>query len=131
MDKKGFISVEYLFSIFIILIIAIGLLFFTHNSIESSKNIENNVQHRLILDNVANLINQVNAHGEGYSVYLHMDSKPGDYLITVERNKLTMQFSNRKGETLTLPLNTDVKYELYSGRNYLISKIDDGKIVIK
>ena len=50
MDEKGFISVEYLFSIFIILIIASGLLFFTSATIMSEKNIEENVNHRLILD---------------------------------------------------------------------------------
>ena len=91
MDKKGFISIEYLFSIFILLIIALGLLFFTSASIESSKNIENNVQYRLILDHVASIINQVNSNGNGYSIYLHLDSKPGFYMITVEKNKLTIE----------------------------------------
>ena len=130
MDKKGFISIEYLFSIFILLIIASGLLFFTHSTIESSNNIENNVQHRLILDYLANMINQVNVHGEGYSTYVHLDSKPGYYEIDVEKNKLTMEFSNKKGETILLPLKTDADYKLYSGRSYLISKTDDGRIVI-
>ena len=131
MDKKGFISIEYLFSIFIVLIIAVGLLFFTSTSIESSKNIENNVEHRLILDYVANVINQVNANGEGYSTYLHLDSKPGFYMITVQKNKLTIEFSNKKGETLLLPFKIDSKYKLYSGKNYLVSKNQDGEIVIK
>ena len=130
MDKKGFISIEYLFSIFIILIIALGLLFFTHSTIESGNNIENNVQHRLILDNVANSINQVNAHGEGYSINVHLDSKPGYYVINVEKNKLTMEFSNKKGESIVLPLKTDIDYKLYSGRSYLVSKTSDDKIVI-
>lgn len=130
MDKNGFISIEYLLSIFIILIIALGLLFFVQSAIESSINIENDVQHRLILDNMANLINQVNSHGEGYSIYVHLDSKPGYYVITVERNKLTMEFSNKKGETLILPLKIDADYKLYSGGSYLISKTNDGKIVI-
>ena len=130
MDRKGFISIEYLFAIFIILIIASGLLFFTQSIIESSNNIENNVLHRLVLDNVANSINQVNAHGEGYSIYVHLDSKPGYYVINVEKNKLTMEFSNKKGESLVMPLKTDVDYKLYSGRSYLIGKSEDGKIVI-
>ena len=66
MDDKGFISIEYLFSIFILLIIASGLLFFTQATIESNNNIENNVEHRLVMYNLAILINQVNYHGEGY-----------------------------------------------------------------
>ena len=130
MDEKGFISIEYLFSIFIILIIASSLLFFTHSAIESSNNIENNVQHRLVLDNLAALINQVNTHGKGYSAYVHLDSKPGYYVIIVEKNKLTIEFSNKKGQTILLPLKTGAEYKLYSGRSYLISKTNDGEIVI-
>lgn len=129
MDEKGFISIEYLFSIFVIIIIAIGLLFFTSNLIESSNNIENNVNHRLILDYVANIISQVNANGEGYSINIFLDSKPGFYEITVEKNRLTIEFSNKKGETLILPIKIDSKYKLYSGKSYRISK-NDGKIVI-
>ena len=131
MDEKGFISIEYLFSIFIVLIIAVGVLFFTLTTIESNKNIENSVSSRLTLDYVANLISQVNANGEGYSIYLHLDSKPGYYRITVEKNKLTIQSWNRKGEKLVMPLKIDSKYELYSGNDYLISKNDEGKIVIR
>ncbi|WP_405308922.1 hypothetical protein [Methanobrevibacter sp.] len=131
MDEKGFISIEYLFSIFIVLIIAVGVLFFTLTIIESNKNIENSVSSRLTLDHVANLISQVNANGEGYSIYLHLDSKPGYYKITVEKNKLTIQSWNRKGEKLVMPLKIDSKYELYSGNDYLISKNDEGKIVIR
>ena len=119
MDEKGFISIEYLFSIFIVLIIAVGVLFFTLTTIESNKNIENSVSSRLTLDYVANLISQVNANGEGY------------YKITVEKNKLTIQSWNRKGEKLVMPLKIDSKYELYSGNDYLISKNDEGKIVIR
>ncbi len=121
---------EYLFSIFIVLIIASGLLFFTQATIESNNNIENNVENRLILDNLAGLINQVNSHGEGYSAYVHLDSKAGYYEITVERDKLTMKNSNRIGETQVLPLKIPSKYKLYSGRTYMISKTEDGRIVI-
>ena len=91
MDDKGFISIEYLFSIFILLIIASELLFFTQATIESNNNIENNVEHRLVLDNLASIINQVNSHGEGYSAYIHLDSGIGYYGITVEWDKLTMK----------------------------------------
>ena len=130
MDDKGFISIEYLFSIFILLIIASGLLFFTQATIESNNNIENNVEHRLVLDNLASIINQVNSHGEGYSAYIHLDSGIGYYEITVEWDKLTMKHSNKISETKILPLKISSKYKLYSGRNYLISKTEEGKIVI-
>ena len=131
MDDKGFISIEYLFSIFIVLIIALGLLFFTQSTIESNNNIENNVEHRLILDNLASRINQVNSHGEGYSTYVHLDSKAGYYEITVDWDKLTMKYSNRVGEAPIIPISTPYKYKLYSGRTYLISKTENGRVVIE
>ena len=130
MDNKGFISIEYLFSIFIILIIAVGLLFFTSQIIESSKNIENNAEHRLVLDRIANLISQVNSRSEGYSMSIHLDPEFGYYEITVSKNKLVMEFSNRKGETLILPLNIDSEYKMYSGKTYMVSKSGDGRVVI-
>ena len=130
MDEKGFISIEYLFSIFIILIIASGLLFFTSQTIESGKNIENNVEHRLVLDKVANLISQVNSRSEGYSMTIYLDPKYGHYEITVDKNRLIMEFSNKKGETLIMPVDTDSKYFMYSGNTYNISKGSDGRVVI-
>jgi len=130
MDNKGFISIEYLFSIFVILIIAIPLLFLSQSAIESSLNMEDSVAHRLILDDVANSISQVNSNGEGYSKSIKLPSDVGYYEITVENNKLTIEYGNKKGETLLSLSNLDSNYKLHSGASYLISKNNDGKIVI-
>ena len=131
MDNKGFISIEYLFSIFVILIIVVPLLFLSQSAIESSFNMEDSVAHRLILDDVANTISQVNSNGEGYSKSLALPSDKGYYEITVENNKLTIEYADKKGETL-LPLsNMDSKSKLYSGHSYVISKNDEGKLVIE
>ncbi len=130
MDNKGFISVEYLFSLFIILMMACSLLFYSSSAIDSSFNIEDSVSHRLILDNVANEISQVNSNGEGYSKYIKLPSDKGYFEITVDKSKLTIEYDGKKGETL-LPLsNIDSKYKLISGNGYYISKNDEGKIVI-
>lgn len=131
MDDKGFISVEYLFSLFIVLIIACGMLFYASSTIQSSFNIEDSISHRLILDDVAGVIGQVNSNGEGYSKYIKLPSDVGYYEITVDRNKLTIEYSSKKGETMLPLMNIDSKYKLVSGRGYYISKTDDGKIVIK
>ena len=129
MDNKGFISIEYLFSIFLILIIACGILFFASASISSSFNIEDTVTHRLILDNVANQISQVNANGIGYSKVIRLPSDKGYYEISVDKNKLLIEYDDKKGETL-LPLTYfDVKYKLISGKSYTISKTDDGIVI--
>lgn len=131
MDNQGFISIEYLFSIFVILIIAISLLFFSQSAIESSLNMQDSLSHRLILDDVANTISQVNSNGEGYSKSITLPSNVGYYEITVEKDKLTIEYDDKKGETLLLLTNIDSKYKMHSGHSYTISKVDDGKLVIK
>lgn len=130
MDNKGFISVEYIFSLFIILIIACSILFYSESMIGSSFNIEDGISHRLILDDVANAISQVNSNGKGYSRYIELPSDKGYFEITVDKSKLTIAYDGKKGEAM-LPLsNIDSKYRLISGNGYYISKNDEGKIVI-
>ena len=129
MDNKGFISIEYLFSLFILIIIALGVLFYASASISSSLNIEDGVTHRLILDDVANVISQVNSNGVGYSKFIKLPSDKGYFEITVDRNKLTMECDGKKGETILMLANIDSKYRLVSGRSYVITKTDDGIVI--
>lgn len=129
MDNKGFISIEYLFSLFILVIIALGVLFFASSAISSSLNIEDGITHRLILDEVANQISQVNSNGAGYSKYIRLPSDKGYFEITVERNRLTMEYDDKKGETLMMLVNMDSRYKLVSGKSYLITKTDEGIVI--
>ena len=129
MDNKGFISIEYLFILFIIIIIALGMLFYASASFSSSFNIEDSVTHRIILDDVANNISQVNSNGVGYSKYIKLPSDKGYFEITVEKNKISMEYSDKKGETLIPLLDVDSKYKLVSGRSYIISKTDEGIVI--
>ena len=130
MDNKGFISIEYLFSLFLILIIACSILFYASSSISSSLNIEDNVEHRLILDNVANEISQVNSNGIGYTKYIKLPSDKGYFEISVSKNKLIIEYDDKKGETLLPLANIDVKTKLVSGGSYMISKTDEGIVII-
>ena len=130
MNEKGFISTEAIFSIFIILIIATSILFYAQSNLESGKNIESSFNHRLILDNLANCINQVNSNGDGFSKNVFLPQKEYSYKITVEKNKLTIEYSNKKGEVAILPIDIGRNYELYSGHSYLIEK-NEGEVVIR
>ena len=129
MDNKGFISIEYLFSLFILVIIALGVLFYASSTIEASLNIEDAVTHRLILDDVANQISQVNSNGVGYSKCIRLPSDKGYFEITVERNSLTMEYGDNKGETVMMFANLDSEYKLISGKSYLITKTDEGIVI--
>ena len=135
MDSKGFISIEYLFSLFIIIIIASGMLFFTQASLSSSFNIEDNAQHRMILDNVANQISQVNSNGEGYSKIIRLPSDKGYYELEANHNRLILAAAlcfaacGKKAET-QLPLaKIDSNTKLVSGRSYIVTKTDEGVVI--
>ena len=130
MDNKGFISLEYIFSLFIIIIIACGILFYSESTLNSSFNIEESIMHRLILDNVAGQISQVNSNGVGYSKYVKLPSDKGYFELKVDKSKLTIEYEGKKGETPLPLVNVDKKYTLISGRGYYITKNDEGKIVI-
>ncbi len=129
MDNKGFISLEYIFALFIIIIIASGMLFFTQASLSSSFNIDDSVSHRLILDGVANQISQVNSNGVGYSKVIKLPSDNGYYELKIERNKLIMEYDDKKGETLLPLANIKSKDTLISGKSYMITKTDDGLVI--
>ena len=129
MDNKGFISVEYLFSLFIVLIIALGVLFYASASISTGLNIEDSVTHRMILDEVADVISQVNSNGEGYSKYIKLPSDKGYFEITVQRNELTIHYDGKKGQSQLILADFNSKYKLVSGRGYVISKTSDGIVI--
>ena len=128
MDDKGFISIEYLFALFIIVIIACGMLFFTQASLSSSFNIEDGASHRMILDSVANQIAQVNSNGVGYSKIMRLPTEGGYYELTFDKNKLIMEYDGKKGETV-LPLAIDHDTRLVSGGSYMSTKTDDGIVI--
>ena len=98
-------------------------------NLESSKNIESNFNHRLILDNLANCINQVNSNGDGFSKEVTLTEKGYSYKITVEKSKLSIEYGNKKGEVAILPIDISRNYELYSGHSYKIEKNDEEIII--
>lgn len=129
MDNRGFISIEYLFSLFIIIIIACSVLFLSQSAIGSSFNIEDSVTHRLILDDVAGKISQVNANGEGYSKYIKLPSDKGYFEIKVKKDKLILEYNHKKAESTIPLLNIGDEYRLVSGKGYFVTKTN-GEIVI-
>lgn len=131
MDNQGFISVEFLFSLFIILIVATGLLVYSQNTINSSLNIESEFNHRLILDDVANTLNQVDSNGEFYSKYIKLPKTNKNYVLILEKNKLTIEYDDKKGEMVVPFIEPYSIYKMYPGRIYLIEKTHEGKILIK
>lgn len=130
MDNKGFISVEFLFSVFVILIMATALLVYSGNAINSTLNIESNLNHRLILDSVANAINDVDSQGQFYSKSIKLPETDENYVLTLEKNKLTIEYDGKRGESYVPFIDPYSTYKMYPGHIYDIEKTQEGKILI-
>ena len=135
MDNQGFISIDYLFSIFLILLIAIGILYFSESTLNSAENIEKTTSYRLFLDNIADEINQVNSNGANFSKVISLPYKIQDnsYVLTLSGDSLTLDIDNRKASTNIFPikLENNLNVDLYGGNSYLIKKEDENTISVK
>ena len=128
MDNQGFISIDYLFSIFLIILIAIGILYFSESTLNSAENIEKTTGYRLFLDNIADEINQVNSNGANFSKVISLP-----YKIQDNSYVLTLDIDNRKASTNIFPikLENNLDVDLYGGNSYLIKKEDENTISVK
>ncbi|MCC7553934.1 MAG: hypothetical protein KO202_05555 [Methanobacteriaceae archaeon] len=138
MDKKGILTIDFTFTVMFILIISLFFLNMGLNNIEISNNLEENIESRMILDKIANSINQVNANGESYSKKITIPSEISNerFEIIVSNRNITIE-TNNKGSTTIFPIllidNDEIAiYEkkLFSGRDYLISKNNKSEIKI-
>lgn len=138
MNSKGFISIQYLFSIFLLILIAIFILSLSFNSISSQQNIENHLSSRILLDAVSDNINQVSSNGEGYSKEIKLPAKisGNQYKIKVAKNSIVFYGGGKMAKNKIQPVilvKDSMKVneiELYSGNNYVIRKYDDSKLSI-
>ncbi len=138
MNNKGFISIQYLFSIFLLILIAIFILSLSFNSISSQQNIENHLSSRILLDAVSDNINQVSSNGEGYSKEIKLPAKisGNQYKIKVTKNSIVFYGGGKMAKNKIQPVilvKDSMKVneiELYSGNNYVIRKYDDSKLSI-
>lgn len=135
MDNQGFISIDYLFSIFLIILIAIGILYFSESTLNSAENIEKTTSYRLFLDNIADEINQVNSNGANFSKIISLPYKiqNHNYVLTLSEDSLTLDIDNRKASTNIFPikLENNLDVDLYGGNSYLIKKEDENTISVK
>lgn len=138
MNNKGFISIHYLFSIFILIIIATFILFVATTYISSVETIEKHSSIRIILDDVCDDINQVNSNGEGYSkqIKLPRNIMGNTYFLEISNNKITIDCESKLAQNNIIPtylvkngVKTD-KVELYGGNSYIIQKHEKSQISI-
>ena len=71
----------------------------------------------------------MNSNGEGYSKMIHLPSDKGYFELTIHKNRLIMEYDDKKGETLLPLANIDSNEKLISGRSYIITKTDEGLVI--
>ena len=64
-----------------------------------------------------------------FSKYIKLPSDKGYFEITVDKNRLVIQYDGKKGETLLPLTNFNTEYKLISGKSYVISKTDEGIVI--
>ncbi|WP_297979955.1 hypothetical protein [uncultured Methanobrevibacter sp.] len=131
MDSKGIINIEILFcSIIVIFILIINLPLLEQN-IERNMQIEENSKGRILIDSIANDINQVNSNNYGFEKKISLPNSINNqhYSILVNNNEIIIEFNNKKGKSKINPIkmvdsnnNTINGKQLFKGNTYIIKK---------
>lgn len=138
MNNKGFFSIQYLFSLFILILIATFILAMSINLFNSEQNIEKHITSRMVLDSVSDSINQVSSNGEGYSKEITLPNKiaGNSYILKVSKNEIVFKGGGKIAKNSIMPVvlsNGNVKVDgidLYGGNSYVIRKYEDSKVSI-
>lgn len=140
MDSKGISTVDFIFTIFLSLIIVVVGLNLIGNNLEDEVIMEEELNGRMIVDKVANSINEVNSNNLGHiqEITLPKNISNRSFSITINQNEVIIGFGNRKGESTIFPArlantNKDIVNEikLYPGESYKIQKsLDNDNLTI-
>lgn len=131
MDSKGLINIELLFCTLIIIILLIINLPMIEHDLNSNIEMEENSKSRILLNHIANSINEVNSNEYGFNKKITLpQSIDGNYYsILIRNNEVIIEFNNKKGRSLINPIklvdnknNTINNVQLFNGRSYLIKK---------
>lgn len=138
MDSNGIATLDLIFTIFLMMIITITSLNLIEERLNMEKNIDEHVQGRLLIEKVANIINQVNINGNGYSTKINLPQniQNNSYSILVKSDEIILEFNNKKGKSTILPLKLEDsnnlminEIKIYGGNSYLFKKsLNDNNI---
>jgi len=134
MDSRGIYTIDFLFSIFLTLTIAIIFLNIIGNILEDQKIVEEDMNGRILIDNIANSINQVNSNSLGYIKEINIPNNISgkDFQISIKQNEVILEFENKKADSVLIPIkivNINLEpieeFKIYPGNSYKIRKLLD------
>jgi len=131
MDSKGVSTVDFIFTIFLSLTIIVLGLNLIENNLDDEVIIEEELNARIIVDNVANSINEVNSNilGNIQVITIPKNISNKSFYISVKQNEVLIIFGNRMGKSTIFParladINEKIVTELklYPGNSYKVKK---------
>ena len=131
MDLKGIYIIDYIFTIFLIIMTITISLNLLDNNISDEKEVEIYLNARSLIDSIANTINSVNSNNIGNigEITLPNNILSTSYFITVNENEVVISLPSRKGESSIhqirlANLNGEIINEirLYPGVSYKVKK---------
>lgn len=134
MDSEGLATIDFIFVVFLSLIVSLSILNLFQTNLNNEKIIEEEVNSRIFLDKIANSINQVNSNGLGNSKEIYIENPPNSrsYYFIVKSNEVIITYVDKKGESSIFPvrlvnLNKESVSEIRinKGESYKIRKVLD------
>ena len=136
-DNNGIISLDFLFSIIILIIITSLLFGFLYSNLSNVFTIKENLEERVIADNISVSINSVSSNEIGYSKIIHLKSDVVGYPYYIKISKYNVNVYDKfnRGESAIYPINIKTKnggtppyFLMNSGFSYKLTKIEDNNI---
>lgn len=136
-DRYGVVSVDYLFSIIVLIIIVTSVFGFVYSNLGNIFTVKENVEERLIADNISSVINSVSASKEGYSTVITLkDNVLGySYYIRISKYNVNIYDKFNRGESSINPINIKLRnggtpqyFQMYSGNSYKVTKTIENNI---
>lgn len=131
LDKNGQLNIEFLFCSILLTLILITFIPYLTQNITTNQNIEENLEGRLLLNQISEELNQINSNSYGFSKYIKLPETVGkyNYILTIKKNEVILEYNDKKGNIKINPINLiDQNNEslnekrLFNGGNYKITK---------
>lgn len=138
MDVKGYISVDFLLSTFIFMIVLVSVITIVEGRFEMVLTAEEAAEERMIVEMVAGIIESTYAAGEGHQMIINMPEsvkvsgvKGLDYVVKVRTSEILIQVEGRNGKAFIYPRKIaggkmgESEVIMFPKRTYIVTNIKD------
>lgn len=128
MDSSGALSVDFILSILMVILISIGLISTISDRMDQAQETEKLSQARILTEKIASTINNVQNH-KGKEIIYKMPESVGNtsnYKVSVNSTGVYIEIENMKGKSETYPvrivneLKNKAEITMVPGKSYLI-----------